>query len=82
MGQIQEGDSVHSKHQTEESLDHGVPDLWVNIEWMIMPLISRKRVCIIYNGKEEYFTFKNQKHCRFIENIIIEGDGFGFLSGL
>ncbi|KAM3822256.1 FYVE and coiled-coil domain-containing protein 1 isoform 1-T2 [Vipera latastei] len=27
VGQIQEGDSVHSKHQTEESLDHGVPDL-------------------------------------------------------
>ncbi|KAG8139344.1 hypothetical protein E2320_002101, partial [Naja naja] len=27
VGRIQEGDSVHSKNQTEESLDHGVPDL-------------------------------------------------------
>ncbi|XP_034260040.1 FYVE and coiled-coil domain-containing protein 1-like isoform X2 [Pantherophis guttatus] len=27
VGQIQEGDSVHSKNQTEEPLDHGVPDL-------------------------------------------------------
>ncbi|XP_058039355.1 FYVE and coiled-coil domain-containing protein 1 [Ahaetulla prasina] len=27
VGQIKEGDSVHSKNQTEESLDHGVPDL-------------------------------------------------------
>ncbi|XP_070583783.1 FYVE and coiled-coil domain-containing protein 1 isoform X2 [Erythrolamprus reginae] len=27
VGQIQECDSVHSKNQTEDSLDHGVPDL-------------------------------------------------------
>ncbi|XP_015678516.1 FYVE and coiled-coil domain-containing protein 1 [Protobothrops mucrosquamatus] len=27
VGQIQEGDSAHSKNQTEESLDHDVPDL-------------------------------------------------------